>query len=76
MVEMTDKIEPRLVTLVQAADILNRSLDSVRRMIYAGELPVVRADRRGSKQWLDRQDLEEWIQKNKRFYTPPPSKSN
>ena len=76
MVEMTDKIEPRLVTLAQAADILNRSLDSVRRMIYAGELPVVRADRRGSKQWLDRQDLEEWIQKNKRFYTPPPSKSN
>lgn len=52
----------RLYSLPEAAIYLGRSTWSVRRLIWSGELPQVRA---GGRVHLDLRDLDEFIEKNK-----------
>ena len=52
----------RLFSLPEAATYLGRSTWSVRRLIWNGELPQVRA---GGRVHLDVRDLDEFIVKNK-----------
>ena len=55
-------IAPRLLTVDQAATYIGRTKASVQHMVAAGALPCVRSDRRV---FLDRQDLDRWIEQNK-----------
>ncbi len=52
----------RLYTLPEAGIYLGRSVWSVRRLVWAGELPAVRA--RG-RVHVDVQDMDEFIERNK-----------
>ena len=52
----------RLYSLPEAATYLGRSTWSVRRLIWSGELPQVRA---AGRVHLDVRDLDEFIEKNK-----------
>lgn len=63
MVQRPDK---RLYTIKEAATYLGRGQDSLRELIYAGELPVIQRGDRG-KQWLDIEDLNSWIDHNKNY---------
>ncbi len=53
------KIRPRLLTVEEAAQYLGRSKEAVQHMIASGKLPTVRSDRRV---FLDRHDLDRWIE--------------
>jgi excisionase family DNA binding protein len=53
---------PRLLTVEQAATYMGRTKASVQHMVPDGALPWVRSDRRV---FLDRQDLDRWIEQNK-----------
>ncbi len=53
---------PRLLTVEQAAEYLGRSAHSVRHLIRAGRLPVVRLD---DRLYLDRKDLDRVIEEAK-----------
>jgi excisionase family DNA binding protein len=55
----------RLLTLKHAAEYLDFSPGNVRQLIHAGELPYLQRGR-GGKVWLDRGDLDQWIERNKR----------
>ncbi|MDK2744630.1 MAG: helix-turn-helix domain-containing protein [Nitrospira sp. BO4] len=52
----------RLYSLPEAAMYLGRSTWSIRRLIWSGELPQVRA---GGRVHVDVRDLDEFIDKNK-----------
>ncbi len=52
----------RLLTVPETASYLNCSLVTVRRLIWAGHLPMVRWDRR---QRVDTRDLEKFIEQHK-----------
>ncbi len=52
----------RLYTIPEAATYLGRSTWSVRRLIWNGELPQVRA---GGRVHVDVRDMDEFIEKNK-----------
>jgi len=54
----------RLYTLKEAACYLGRGLDSMRELVYRGEIPIVQKGER-SKQWVDVIDLDSWIDTNK-----------
>lgn len=56
------KLTKRLYSLPEAAEYLGRSTWSVRRMIWTGDLPSVRAGRRVH---VDVQDMEQFIERNK-----------
>ena len=56
---------PRLLTIKQASGFLGLTVWAVRERIWAGSLPVVTFPG-GKKQYLDRNDLESFIQRNKR----------
>jgi len=56
----------RLLTIKEASVYLGRSVPAIRELIWRGELPIVRPDRRIH---LDLFDLDKWIEKNKRTYT-------
>ena len=66
----TDSAQSRLLTLREAAQYLNCSQFSIRTLVWDGTLPSVRFTRRG-KLWLDRQDLEKYIEDSKRANAPP-----
>ena len=53
---------PRLLSVDQAAAYLGRTKASVQHMVAEGSFPAVRADRRV---FLDREDLDRWIEANK-----------
>lgn len=55
----------RLFSLKEAAQYLGRGLYGVRELIWAGRLPVVRD---GRKMFLDREDLDRYIDSLKAFY--------
>ena len=55
---------PRLLPLKDAAAWLGLSVWSLRERIWAGDIPVVRFPG-GRKQFIDTQDLEDFIQRNK-----------
>ncbi len=52
----------RLLTIAEAADILAISIASVRRLIAAGQLPLVRFNRRVL---VDAKDLDSFIERSK-----------
>ena len=56
---------PRLLPLKQAAQYLGLTVWAIRERIWAGQIPVVQFPG-GRKQYIDRQDLESFIQNNKR----------
>ena len=55
---------PRLLTLRKAAERLGLSLWAMRERIWSGQIPVVRFPK-GRKFYIDVNDLEEFIEKNK-----------
>jgi excisionase family DNA binding protein len=59
-------VKQRLLTVKEASVYLGRSVASVRGLIWAGSLPIVRVGRRIH---LDINDLEKWIEQNKTRYT-------
>ena len=59
-------IRPRLLTVKEASVYLGRSIPSVRELIWAGSLPIVREGRRIH---LDILDLERWIEQRKTRYS-------
>jgi excisionase family DNA binding protein len=62
----------RLYSIPEAATYLGRSTWSVRRLIWAGELPAVRA---GGRVHVDVQDMDSFIDRNKvREQSGEPSK--
>jgi excisionase family DNA binding protein len=58
--------EARLLTIPQAARYLGRSPYTVREMVYARQLPVIQEGQR-SKIWVDRVDLDKWVDSHKRL---------
>jgi len=64
-VQRIDSPLPRLLTIKQASQFLGLTVWAVRERIWAGSLPVVSFPG-GKKQYLDRNDLEGFIQRNKR----------
>jgi excisionase family DNA binding protein len=56
------KVSKRLYSVPEAAQYLGRSSWSVRRLIWSGDLPEVRAGRRVH---LDINDMDAFIEKNK-----------
>ena len=59
---MQAKLLKRLYNLSEASVYLGRSTWSVRRLIWDGELPSVRA---GGRVHVDVRDMDEFIEKNK-----------
>jgi excisionase family DNA binding protein len=60
-------VKKRLFTLKEAAEYLGRSEWGMRELIWAGKLPVVRTEG-GRKIFLDIEDLNEFITRNKSIY--------
>ena len=56
---------PRLLPLKDAAAWLGLTVWAMRERIWAGQIPVVQFPG-GRKQYIDTQDLEKFIQRNKR----------
>ena len=54
--------EPRLLSVNEGAAYIGRSPKALRHMIAAGAIPVVREGRRI---YLDRSDLDQWIEMRK-----------
>jgi len=59
-----DPSKQRLLTLKQAAEHLGLGLWSLRTRVWNGDIPVVRFPG-GRKMFIDRLDLEDFIQNNK-----------
>jgi len=59
---------PRLLTLKGAAEYLGLTIWAIRERIWAGQIPVVRFPK-GRKMYLDRLDLDNFIQRNKTTIT-------
>ena len=57
---------PRLLPLKDAAQWLGLTVWAMRERIWAGQIPVVQFPG-GRKQYIDTQDLEAFIKKNKRL---------
>jgi len=55
-------VTKRLMSIREAAEYLGRSTWSVRRLIWNGELPAVRA---GGRVHMDVRDMDEFIERNK-----------
>lgn len=52
----------RLYSVSEAAYYLGRTVDALREIIWAGKIPIVKADRRVL---LDVRDLDDYIERNK-----------
>lgn len=61
----TNLAGPRLLPLKKAADYIGLTVWAMRERIWAGDIPVVQFPG-GRKMYVDMQDIEEFIQKNKR----------
>jgi len=57
----------RLFTIKEGAKYLGRSEWGMRELIWAGKIPVVREEG-ARKIFLDIQDLDQFVQKNKSLY--------
>jgi excisionase family DNA binding protein len=55
-------VQPRLMTVDQAAAYIGRSKEAVQHMVSSGKVPTVRADRRV---FVDVEDLDRWISEHK-----------
>jgi excisionase family DNA binding protein len=56
----------RLYSVPEAAYYLGRSVDGLRELIWKGQIPIVKADRRVL---LDVRDMDEFIERNKTKFT-------
>ncbi len=66
--ESTPPLQKRLFTLKEAAAYLGRSEWSMRELIWAGAIPVVKPE--GSRKiFVDVQDLNQFIDRNKTVYS-------
>lgn len=65
---MTAKPNPtqRLLRLKAGAEYLSLSPASLRRLIQAGELPVITLAEAHAPWLLDRNDLDQWVERSKR----------
>ena len=63
---MSNSMGKRLYTLREGAQYLGRSEWGMRELIWKGKIPAVREEG-ARKIFLDVQDLDEFIQKNKSF---------
>jgi hypothetical protein len=63
----TNPLRKRLYTLREGAEYLGRCEWGMRELIWAGEIPVVRVEG-GRKIFLDIEDLNEFISRNKSIY--------
>lgn len=61
---IVNPVSPRLLPLKQAAEYLGLTLWALRERIWAGDIPVVRFSG-GRKMFIDTQDLDDLIAKNK-----------
>lgn len=59
---------PRLLPLKDAAAWLGLTVWAMRERIWAGQIPIIQFPG-GRKQYIDTQDLEAFIQRNKRIIT-------
>ena len=57
----------RLYTLKEAAQYLGRSDWSMRELIWAGKIPIVRGDG-DRKIFIDVKDIDDYIERNKSIY--------
>jgi hypothetical protein len=57
-------MSPRLLSLKDAASWLGLTLWAMRERVWAGDIPVVRFDG-GRKMYIDKLDLEQFIQSHK-----------
>jgi excisionase family DNA binding protein len=64
---ISSPLSKRLYTLKQAAEYLGRSEWGMRELIWAGSIPVVRVED-GRKIFLDIEDLNDFINRNKSIY--------
>ena len=55
--------QPRLLTVQQAASYIGRTREAVTHMVSERRIPIVQSDRRV---FIDRRDLDAWIDGNKR----------
>lgn len=62
LLEITQGVRPRLLTVAQAAVYLGRTETAVRFLASSGAFPTVRGDGRVQ---FDVQDLDRWIELNK-----------
>ena len=62
---MCNPLPKRLYTLPEAAKYLGRTLWSMRELVWAGKIPIVRE---GKRIFVDFNDLESYISKNKMTY--------
>jgi excisionase family DNA binding protein len=62
---MSNPLPKRLYTLNEAAKYLGRTLWSMRELVWAGKIPIVRD---GKRIFIDFNDLESYITKNKMTY--------
>jgi excisionase family DNA binding protein len=60
-------IQKRLFTLKEAAQYLGRTVWGMRELIWSGAIPVVRQEG-GRKIYLDKIDLDSFVEKNKTEY--------
>ncbi len=63
---LRDVMLKRLLSVPEAAIYLGRGIDAVRELIYRRELRVVQRGERG-KVYIDKADLDTWIEKHKHF---------
>ena len=56
---------PRLLTLKQASEYLGLRLWSVRTLVWSGAVPVGKLKDGGRKLFIDRVDLERWLESSK-----------
>ena len=61
---IANPIGPRLLPLKKAAEYLGLTVWAMRERIWAGEIPVVRFPG-GRKMFIDIQDIEAFIERNK-----------
>jgi len=57
--------DPRLLPLKDAAEYLGLTLWALRERIWAGQIPVVQFPG-GRKMYVDRQDMDKFIEQNKK----------
>lgn len=56
----------RLYTIPEAALYLGKGTDAIREMVYSRTIPIIQRGDKG-KIYLDRSDLDAWIEAEKRF---------
>ncbi|OGW51752.1 MAG: hypothetical protein A2Y81_12715 [Nitrospirae bacterium RBG_13_43_8] len=66
---LTSPVSQRLYTLLDAAAYLGRTEWGMRELLWQGEIPVVMAEK-GRKIFVDKLDLDSFIERNKRVYEP------